>query len=305
MNLLITGASGFIGRNLIRALPKDWGLVAVYHRSADFPAFVEQLGRANVRPVRIDLADEDAVGCLQSFEGSFDACVFLAANGDPAASVANPGFDLRSNTLSLVRLAEKLRFKKFIYFSSGAVYDGLQGAVSPKVPVAPALPYAISKFASEHYLRHFQQVGCIEDLFIIRFFGAYGPFEPERKIYGRLIRRFAFEKDPRFTIRGDGHNLIDAMYIDDAIRAIQMLVSTPERGTTADCASGRPISLKNLAETAAQVFGLQAELSYVGSVPECIEFHSVDDTMRTKYQFTPRIQLHEGLQRFADFLKHN
>jgi nucleoside-diphosphate-sugar epimerase len=305
MNLLITGASGFIGRNFIRALPKDWGAIAVYHRSGDFPAFVEQLGRANVRPVRIDLADEDAVRGLQSFEGSFDACVFLAANGDPAASVAGPGFDLRSNTLSLVRLVEALRFKKIIYFSSGAVYDGLQGGVSPTVPIAPVLPYAISKFASEHYLRHFQQVGRIGDVFIVRFFGAYGPFEPERKIYGRLIRRFAFEKDPRFTIRGDGHNLIDAMHVDDAIRAIQLLVTTPERGAIADCASGHPISLKNLAETVAQVFGLQAELTYVGSVPECIEFHSVDDTMRTKYQFTPRIELSEGLERFAAFLKRN
>ena len=305
MNLLITGASGFIGRNLIRSLPRDWDVVAVYHRSTDFPSFVEQLGRAHVRSVRIDLADEDAVRSLQSLARSIDACVFLAANGDPALSVAQPSFDLRSNTLSVVRLVENLRFRKFLYFSSGAVYDGLRGAVSPKVPVAPALPYAISKFASEHYLRHFQQEGRIEDLFIVRFFGAYGPFEPERKVYGRLVRRFALEKNPRFTIRGDGHNLIDAMYIDDAIRAIRMLLTTAEPGTIADCASGKPISLKRLAETAAEVFGIQAELSYAGSVPECIEFHSVDDTMRTRYQFTPDVELHEGLQRFADFLQRN
>ena len=41
--------------------------------------------------------------------------------------------------------------------SSGAVYDGLTGEVTPATPVSPRLPYAISKLASEQYLRFFAE----------------------------------------------------------------------------------------------------------------------------------------------------
>jgi nucleoside-diphosphate-sugar epimerase len=208
-----------------------------------------------------------------------------------------------ANTLSVVRILEAFRFAKLIYFSSGAVYDGLRGAVSPETPVAPALPYAVSKLASEHYLRYFQKHGRIDTLHIVRFFGAYGPFEPERKIYGRLVRRFAVERDPSFTIRGNGLNLIDAMYIDDAVRAILTLINAPNRGGTYDCASATPLTITSLVERAAATFGLRAEITYTGSVPEYIEFYSVDHTMRDRYGFAPQISLETGLRRFADFYK--
>ena len=67
--------------------------------------------------------------------------------------------------------------------SSGAVYDGLRGAVSPATPVSPRLPYAISKLASEQYLRFFaEHRGTVDSYVNVRFFGAYGPYEAARKI---------------------------------------------------------------------------------------------------------------------------
>lgn len=303
MKLLVTGASGFIGRNLIGALPADWHVTATYCKSDSFPNFVERLGKSHIHPLRIDLAQSGAAERIKCFGDSFDACIFLAANGDPAKSVVDPAFDLVSNTLSLIHVVEKVRFQRFIYFSSGAVYDGLAGPVSPQVAVAPLLPYAISKLASERYLQHFQRALSIDNLFIVRFFGAYGPLEPNRKIYNRLVRQFAFEHDPRFTIRGDGKNLIDAMYIDDAVRAILALLNTSDRGAILDCASGAPVSLKALVETAAEVFGMQAEITYTGTVPEYIDFYSVDSAMKSKYDFIPGIDLREGLRKFAGFLQ--
>src|SRR5579872_4991448 len=141
MRLLVTGASGFIGRNLIRALPDDWDVTATFCNSDSFPGFVHSLGRPRTHVLRIDLATQSAGSLLAGAADVFDACVFLAANGDPARSVAEPAFDLISNTLALIHVAERVRFKRFVYLSSGAVYDGLVGPVSPKVQVAPLLPY--------------------------------------------------------------------------------------------------------------------------------------------------------------------
>ena len=51
---LVTGASGFIGRNVLLRAPRDWDIVAVYHDAADFPSFLEreQLGQRPRGPLR-------------------------------------------------------------------------------------------------------------------------------------------------------------------------------------------------------------------------------------------------------------
>src|SRR6185436_9943957 len=84
MKLLVTGASGFIGRNLLAALPRDWQVTAAYHRDASFPEFLRKRELAHVTALRVDLADGGAVAALDDKQRSYDACVYLAANGDPA-----------------------------------------------------------------------------------------------------------------------------------------------------------------------------------------------------------------------------
>ncbi len=303
MRLLLTGASGFIGRNLLRSLPRDWRVIAVYHKSADFLQFLKQYVTAQVTPIKIDLTEHGAARDVRSICDDFDACLFLLANSDPAFSVDRPAFDLRANTVSLVELLEYITVHKFVYFSSGAVYDGLQGAVSPKIAVSPRLPYAISKLTSERYLEHFAHTGRVKSLTIVRFFGAYGPFEAERKIYGKLVRQFGIKRDPRFTLRGDGRNLIDAMYVDDAVRAILCLLNSREADGIIDLNSGQPLRLVELVREAGAVFNLEPEITFSGQVPEYIDFFSVDRSMTHRYGFRPQIALTDGLKLFVTYFR--
>ena len=231
LRLIIPGASGFIGRNLIMATPNDWEVVAVYHNSHDFPTWVKQKNLPHVTATGCDLNDEAAVCELARRVGTrFDACVFLAANGDPAYSVEHPFLDLQATVGTLLHFLSHFEIDRFIYFSSGAVYDGRSGSVSPDVTVSPRLPYAITNLACEHYAQAFTRSGRVGQYLNLRFFGAYGPYEPPRKIYTRLVRRFAFERVPQFTIQGDGLNYIDAMYVEDAIRGV-MTVLESDQGT--------------------------------------------------------------------------
>ena len=307
MHLLITGASGFIGRNLLQAVPAGWRVLATYHRSTDFVEFLQSKGLHHVQPLCIDLASDGAGARVAAVSSEFDGCIFLAANGEPARSVDNPRLDLTANTITLVEVLQQVRVRRFVYLSSGAVYDGLRGVVSPQSLLRPSLPYAISKLASEHYVQHFSRHGRIGTGVNVRFFGAFGPLEPERKIYTRLVRRFALERDPRFSVSGDGQNFIDAMYVDDVVRALLMIVQDPEGSATSmtlDLSGGRPLTILALVRAAAEIFGLDPQITCSGSVPEYIEFRSGDRTMTERYRFSPRVSLAEGLARLASHLGH-
>lgn len=302
MNILVTGASGFIGRNFLLSCPSSWQVLALYRSAADFPEWLRQQGLAHVTPLKLDLESPDEVQCLAEKHPHFDSCLYLAANGDPAHSDHHPRFDLCANTVALVTLLEKIRTDRLLYFSSGAVYDRLCGNVSPRSPIAPVLPYAISKLACERYIQHFQEKGHLGTATVIRFFGAYGPYEAPRKIYGRLVRQFAKDRDPVFTIRGNGQNLIDAMYVDDALQAVHRLLLHPTLPPVLDLATGNPYTLLSLVETAARTFGIEPQIRCVGTVPECIHFRSEDTTMKDLLDFSPSTPLPDGLRRFHDFL---
>ena len=305
MNVIVTGASGFIGKNIVLKSPKTWDVVALYNQSLDFPQFIQRQKLKHVTAQPCDLTREKDIERLAKKNSAyFDLCIYLSANGNPAFSALDPLIDLKKNTLALVNFLNQIRIERFVFFSSGAVYDGLKGKVSPEMKINPKLPYAISKCASEQYVQFFTQKGRVEEYVILRFFGAFGQYEPERKIYTKLIKTFFLEKKNKFTVRGDGRNLIDAMYIDDTIEGIFKVVASKNKNLTVDFCSGQPITIDELVKKAALVFKRnKINIVHEGEVAEYIAFRASSLAMNRLFGFKPRISLEEGLTRFAEFLK--
>lgn len=300
MKLVVTGASGFIGHNVLLRAPRDWEIVAVYHRTTGLEEFVKAQGLSNVRPLRCDLLNDDDVKALAKTIGAKpDAMLYLAANGDPAVSAERPRLDLESNTVAFVTCLEHCPADHVVYLSSGAVYDGLSGPVSPTTPVSPRLPYAISKLASEQYLRFFaEHRGSVGSYINVRFFGAYGPYEPARKITTRWLQAMAAGQR-EFVIRGDGQNLIDFMYVDDAVDGFLALVRAKGTRATVDFASGAPVSVNQVVRAMAATLGVAVVLRHEGTVAEYIEFRSADTAMRQQFGIVPTIAFADGLKRLS------
>jgi UDP-glucose 4-epimerase len=214
MRLLITGAAGFLGRNALLAIPNSWHVVATHRPSnTEFLAFLEAHQLNHVQPVACDLTDEHQVKqAIGRIGGNFDSCLALASNTSIPSSIERPVQDLTTNVIGLLHVLQCCSFDHLVYLSSGAVYVELAGLVGPSSSVSPKLPYAISKLAAEQYIQafacHYQTPRCAT---IIRCCGAYGPYEPPRKLYTKLVRRFAFERNPHFTVIGGGENYIDAL----------------------------------------------------------------------------------------------
>lgn len=297
--VLLTGASGFIGKNILLQKPDLWHVTAVSN-ACELNSFVDLNGIKNVVCNRVDLSSNRDI---ERISGSYDLVIWLAANGDPALSVLEPTSDLIKNTYALVNTMGHIDINVFVYFSSGAVYDGIKGNITPESKLNPKLPYAISKLAAEQYVKHFSKKGRIKNYQIVRFFGAYGPYEPSRKIYSKLVIAFGVNKDKIFKIKGDGRNYIDAMYIDDTVEGIKLIVENVDSNQVFDFFFGNRMPLNRLVTEASEIFGLSnVEIIHEGVVPEYMEFVPVSDYMRKNIGWKPKYYLKDGLLKFYDHL---
>jgi nucleoside-diphosphate-sugar epimerase len=301
MNLLLTGASGFMGRNVILAAPSDWNITAVYRNDRAFPEFVAD--KPNVRAVRCDLSDTTEISSFFANYGrEWESCLYLAARVDIPWSTREPKLDLLENVVPLLNCLEHLRADKFVYFSSGAVYSGLNGEVRPGDHFTATLPYAVSKLACENYVQFFaERRRSIENFLTVRFFGAYGPHEAPHKIYTRLIRAFAIERRNTYTIYGDGSNLIDAMYVDDAVDAVfRILRSTSHWNQTVNLCAGQTRTIETLVREVADVFGItDLSIAKDGVAHESNRFWGSTSEMEKDFGFHAGIPLVDGIRRFS------
>src|SRR5437016_3126701 len=188
MRLLVVGASGFIGRNLLLGVPRSWDVHATCRNSDAFSAFLSSTHLDHVRPIQVDLRDGPAVEKALASLPRPDACVFLASDTAVRSLVSDPPKDVTNNILTVANFVKHYRGGKVVFMSSGAVYMGIEGPVSPAVSLRPSIPYAISKHASERYLQFGAERGWSDGWVILRFFGAYGPLEPPRKITTKLVQ---------------------------------------------------------------------------------------------------------------------
>lgn len=304
MQVIVTGASGFIGRNVLLGAPRDWSIVAVSRRAPQLDAFVRSHDLAHVECVGGDVTSADDVRRIAArVGGGVDAVLYLAANGDPGASAERPAWDLASNALGLVTFLEHVRADHFVFVSSGAVYDGLAGEVTPATALAPRLPYAIAKLTAEHYVRFFtERRKTLGGYVNVRFFGAYGPYEPERKITTRWIRT-VLDRGAEFAVRGDGGNLVDFMHVDDAVSGLVAVVKARGARATIDFGAGAPLTVDEVTAAMARVTGGNVTVVHRGHTEEYIRFRTVDTAMRTAFGFTPRIDFADGFARLYRALR--
>jgi nucleoside-diphosphate-sugar epimerase len=309
MKILIIGASGFIGKNTLLRLPKKHDIMATYYKKDEgFSEFLKENELDNVTSFKVDLTNINSIKKMfNKIDGSIDTALYLAANRNLSVSVTNPLFDLEANVKGIINFLECFKGSRLIFFSSGAVYDGLVGAVSPEIKISPKLPFAITKLASEQYIKFYQQRRKnIEDYTIVRFFGAYGPYELERKIHTKLIETFYFKNESSFTIRGDGKNFIDSMYVDDAVEGILRMIESKYSNMVVDFCVGSPLKINKLVKDVAKFVGkkdIKIKIKHEGKTEEPIKFFASPDLFEHVFKFKPKVSLEEGLKKFIKFLE--
>lgn len=294
--VLLVGASGFIGRNLLPALSRlGVPVTATYRSAVDFPEFCARHA-PNARPLRVDLEHGD----LAPVAGRWGTCLHLAAHVRLAETAADLATDLAKNVTPLVRLLNALEADRFVYLSSGSVYEGSVGEVSPGTPVAPSLPYSVSKLTGEAAVR-FARVrrGSIGSYTILRFFGAFGPWEPPFKIYTRAVR--AALEGTELPGYGDGSNLIDALPSAAAVDALMCVVQAEGLDDEVlDLSMGMPLTIRECVAEVGQVLGREVTSAFTGTSPEDIRYTARPDEFAARFGWGgPPASRAEGIERLA------
>lgn len=306
MEILLTGASGFIGKNFLELAPGNVKITAIFNSSNDIEKFIKEKKLNNVKLYKCDFTKKQEVETLFKKIGSdFDYCIYLAGNVDVPLSISNPLKDLEINVVALINFLKSCSsIKRFIYMSSAAVYDGNKGAVTTKTNLNPTIPYCISKLMCEQYVKFFFYSGKIKEYVIIRFSGAYGQYSKELKFMSKLVSDITQNKRT-IEIYGDGKNLINVMYAKDAVKALLKAVNSKKSNII--CNLGQEnMKIKEAVERTAKALGKKIEIKYTPKIQEqkYITFIYESD-FNSVFDFWPDYSFEQGIVEVAESIRIN
>ena len=266
--VLLTGASGFVGRQAIGALLEHgYQVHAVGNTVTD----------ARASWYRADLLDQAARRQLLAAVRP-DALLHCAwARHDQAVHAAPANLDWVAASLELARLAAAQGTARMLFVGGKAECD------------ATASLYGTAKCALHDLLTRFA-AGSGVSLIWARLFDLYGPHQHDTGVVPRVLAALREGRRPEI---GPARDVRDFMHVADAGRALAQLLASDVRGLV-DVASGRPLTLGTLSAMAAQIAG-RADL-HLGDAAESGPASPLPDTSRLHASgFLPSVSLEDGL----------
>jgi UDP-glucose 4-epimerase len=303
-DVLVTGATGFLGRALVRELVRLGHEPLALVRRASAAAELAAVHGRRVRAREVDLGDPGAV--RRALSGIRPSLVFHLAGGRATSSTTAIQENLHSNlapTVALLSALEKAGVDSFVLASTGEAYGKQPGPFHEDLPTMPQTPYAAAKVAAEAAVSAAHGASGFPGI-VARLSVVYGPGPWSGAAAGMLVPRVleaaragrAFRMTP-------GDQTRDFLYVDDAARALVRLAETPEaRGRIVNVGAGRSHPVGEVARRLLAELGdpIALELGAVPHGPSEIMDYRFDVTrLRALTGFEPEVSLEEGLRETA------
>ena len=339
--ILVTGAAGFIGSNLVKRLFKDAEgatIIGIDNMNDYYDVALKEyrLNELKVQSSKIkgqwhfikgDIADKQTIDSIfETYQPQI--VVNLAAQAGVRYSITNPDAYIMSNMIGFYNILEACRHhpvEHLVYASSSSVYGG-----NKKVPFStddrvdnPVSLYAATKKSNELFAHCYSKLYDIPTTGL-RFFTVYGPAgRPDMAYFGFTNKLL---KGETIQIFNYGNCRRDFTYVDDIVEGIvRVMQGAPERKVGEDGLPIPPYAVYNIGGGQPEnlldfVTILQEELVRAGVLPEDYDFEAhkqlvpmqpgdvpttyADATaLERDFGFTPKITLREGLRNFAQWYK--
>ena len=333
--VLVTGAAGFIGSNLVKQLFncfKDIKIVGIDNMNGYYDIAIKQyrleeiekLGK-NWEFVKGDIADRELVfGLFEKY--SFSVVVNLAAQAGVRYSITNPDVYINSNIIGFYNILEACRkypVDHLVYASSSSVYGS-----NEKIPYStddkvdnPVSLYAATKKSNELMAHAYSKLYDIPSTGL-RFFTVYGPAgRPDMAYFGftdKLVRGETIE------IFNYGNCKRDFTFVDDIVEGVtRVMQCAPEKEKGTDGLPIPPYRLYNIGNNSPEnlldfVAILSEELVRAKVLPENYDFeahkklvpmqagdvpvtYADTSALERDFGFKPSTPLRQGLRKFAEW----
>lgn len=285
--VLVTGGSGFIGRNVVAAL-----------RAVGLPVRVVDLvphPDPDVEIVLGDLARAEVIDA--SLAGGIDAIVHLAAVTSVLRSVEQPALTYRTNvaaTAALLEAAREADVRALVFASTNAVVGPMQGAsITESDLPQPLTPYGATKAAGEMLMSAYTSSYGLRCA-CLRLTNVYGlGMALKDSIIARLMR--AIRTGSTFEVYGDGRQVRDYVNVADVTAAIQLALGDERWHGPVVIGSGTSRSVLEVVEAVREVTGAVIDVTNgparAGEMPAVV----VDNAVARSRGWSPRYTLAGGL----------
>ena len=342
MTILVTGAAGFIGSNLVKTIYKRYDnpvVVGIDNMNDYYDVRLkeERLAQLQQYPdftfVRGNIADKELIDNIFA-EYKPQVVVNLAAQAGVRYSITNPGAYIEANLIGFYNILEACRHsyeqyeggvEHLVYASSSSVYGS-----NKKVPYStddkvdnPVSLYAATKKSNELMAHAYSKLYNIPSTGL-RFFTVYGPAgRPDMAYFGFTNKLVRGEKIQIFNF---GNCKRDFTYVDDIVEGvIRVMQKAPAKQVGEDGLPVPPYSVYNIGNNQPEnlldfVTILQEELLAAGALPADYDFEAHKElvpmqpgdvpvtfadtsALERDFGFKPSTSLREGLRAFARWYK--
>jgi UDP-glucuronate 4-epimerase len=330
MKVLVTGASGFIGSELVlKLLHRNDIVVGIdnhneyYDQQLKEDRLSRHAGHPNYTHYRVSLEDGEKIEAIFQDQKP-DRVVNLAAQAGVRYSLENPKSYINSNLVGFGNILEGCRHanvEHLVYASSSSVYGS-----NTQMPFSihdnvnhPVSLYAATKKANElmaHTYSHLYNLPTTG----LRFFTVYGPWDRPDMALQKFAK--AIMGNQPIQLYNYGNHRRDFTYIDDIIQGIMLVLdkpalpnpdwdsNQPDSGSSYapwriyNIGNNHPVELKQYITELEKSLGKTAEKEFLplqpGDVPDT--FADVEDLVRD-FGYQPRTGIEEGVANFAKWFK--
>ena len=288
-NILITGANGFVGSNIINQLinHENLNIIAISRTKSGL--------NGNIEYMKCDLTKENEVqSTLEKIE-YVDRVLHLSALIPGKESLDTCEY-INQNIISSINILKHLpeSVKSFVYSSTIDVYGNpLINPINEKHPTNPVTDYGASKLSSEKFLK----IGLMDKkipLTILRYSQIYGLGEPIIKVIPSFINKIENNESP--VIYGNGEDVRDYIFIEDVANITISALFKGVNGTF-NIGTGKGIKIKEVLSLILEIYKTKLKVLNKPALKE--PYESIYDISSSKniLGFNPSFEMKDGLKK--------
>lgn len=311
--ILVTGGAGFIGSNFIRfwlkKYPKDKVINFDKLTYAGHLSSTKDFGKnKNYKFVKGDICDAKIVGKVMK---DTDIVVHFAAESHVDRSITGPQIFIKTNVIGtqvLMDAALKHNVKRFHHVSTDEVFGALpleKGKFDENTKYDPRSPYSASKAGSDHLVRAYHETFGLP-VTITNCSNNFGPFQDPEKFLPRMITNLI--DGGQLPIYGDGKYVRDWLFVEDHVRAIDLVIHKGKVGETY-LIGGLTKDVNNLeiAKQLLKIFGLdKSHLKFVKDRPGHDRRYAVNwGKINKELGWKPKYDFNKWLEKTVSWYKDN